>query len=88
MTVSSSQLYFFQDSTDGSNSGVKRPASWSIEYWNGSSWVAVPSPSGYPTALNQFNQTTFTPVTTSQLRMVMQTRSDAAGVGALEWRVS
>jgi mannosylglycerate hydrolase MGH1-like protein/F5/8 type C domain-containing protein len=88
VTVDSSQMFFFQDSTDGSNSGVKRPGSWSIEFWNGSAWVPVSSPSGYPTALDQYNQTTFTPVTTSQLRAVLQTRTDAAAVGALEWKVS
>jgi hypothetical protein len=87
VTVDSSQMYFFQDSTDGSNSGVKRPASWNIQYWNGSSWVNLPSPSGYPTQLNQYNTTTFTPVTTTQLRANLTTRSDAAGVGALEWQV-
>jgi beta-xylosidase len=88
VTVDASDMYFFQDTADGSNSGVKRPASWSIQYWNGSAWVNVPGASGYPTALNQFNHTTFSPVTTTQLRANLQTRSDASGVGVLEWRVS
>jgi hypothetical protein len=88
VTVSASDMYFFQDSADGSNGGVKRPASWSIQYWNGSAWVNVPSASGYPTALNQFNATSFGEVTTTQLRANLQTRSDASGVGVLEWRVS
>jgi hypothetical protein len=88
VTVSASDMYFFQDSADGSNSGVKRPASWSIQYWNGSAWVNVPDASGYPTALNQFNATSFGEVTTTQLRANLQTRSDASGVGLLEWRVS
>jgi hypothetical protein len=88
VTVSASDMYFFQDSADGSNSGVKRPASWSIQYWNGSAWVNLPNASGYPTALNQFNATSFGEVTTTQLRANLQTRSDASGVGVLEWRVS
>jgi hypothetical protein len=87
VTVSSSDMYFFQDSTDGSNSGVKRPASWVIEYWDGNSWEAVPDASGYPTALDQYNATSFDEVTTTGLRAVVQTRSDADGVGALEWQV-
>jgi hypothetical protein len=88
VAVNSSRMYFFQDTTDGSNSGVKRPASWNIQYWNGSSWVNVPGASGYPTALNQFNTTAFSSVTTTGLRANLSTRSDAAGVGVLEWQVS
>jgi hypothetical protein len=88
VTVSTSRMYFFQDTADGSNSGVKRPASWNIQYWNGGSWVNVSSPSGYPTQLNQYNTTTFNPVTTTQLRANLTTRADAAGVGALEWQIA
>jgi hypothetical protein len=87
VTVSESRMYFFQDSADGSNSGVKRPASWQIQFWNGSSWVAVPGASGYPTGLDQYNQTSFGEVSTTALRALLQTRADAAGVGVLEWQV-
>lgn len=52
VSVNQSEMYFFQDSTDGSNSGAKRPASWSIQYRSGSSWVNLPGASGYPTAVD------------------------------------
>jgi hypothetical protein len=88
VTVGSSQMYFFQDSTDGSDSGVKRPEFWSIQYWNGSTWVNLANPSGYPTQLDQYNVTTFAPVTTTRLRADLATRPDADGVGVLQWRVT
>jgi hypothetical protein len=85
--IGESDLYFFQDSTDGDGNGVKRPETWEIQYWNGSAFVDVPNPSGYGTALNQYNHTEFDPVTTTALRATLQTRTDADGVGALEWQV-
>src|SRR5690606_3404958 len=54
--LSVSDLYWFQDSQDGSNSGVKRAATWSLDYWDGAGWVPVPNPSGYGDALNQYNR--------------------------------
>jgi hypothetical protein len=87
VTVAGSDLYFFQDSTDGDGVGVKRPASWSIQYRSGDSWVDVPNPSGYPTALNEYNATSFGQVTTTGLRANLETRDDASGVGVLEWKV-
>lgn len=88
VTVSTSHIYFFQDTADGSNDGVKRPASWHLQYWDGAAWVDVDDPSGHPTALEQYNATTFTPVSTTGLRANVTTRSDADGVGVLQWRVS
>jgi PKD repeat protein len=87
ITTNRSDLYWYQDSADGSNSGVKRPATWVLQYWDGSGWVDVSNPSGYGTALNQYNTTTHDPVTTTALRVTVQTRSDAVGVGALQWKV-
>ena len=86
VTVDRSDLYWYQDSQDGSNSGVKRPASWVIQYLDGGDWVEVANPSGYGDALNQYNTTTFDAVTTTALRITVQTRSDAVGVGALQWK--
>jgi glycosyl hydrolase family 43/Big-like domain-containing protein len=85
--LSGSDMYFFQDSTDGDGVGVKRPGVWSIQYRSGEQWVDVPDPSGYPTGLNGYNRTSFGEVTTTGLRATLQTRADADGVGVLEWRV-
>jgi hypothetical protein len=84
-----SDVYWYQDSADGSNSGVKRPGTWILQYWDASTqaWVDVSNPSGYGTALNQYNTTTHDAVTTTALRITVQTRSDAVGVGALQWKV-
>jgi hypothetical protein len=84
-----SDVYWYQDSPDGSNSGVKRPGSWVLQYWEASTqaWVDVSNPSGYGTELNQYNSTTHDAVTTTALRITVETRSDAVGVGALQWKV-
>jgi PKD repeat protein len=89
ITTDRSDVYWYQDSQDGSNSGVKRPAEWFIQYWDDDAddWVDVPNPSGYDTELNQYNTTTHDPVTTTALRATVETRSDADGVGALQWKV-
>lgn len=84
-----SDLYWYQDSADGSNSGVKRPAEWVIQYWDDTvgDWVDVANPSGYGTELNQYNTTTHDAVTTTAMRVTVETRADAVGVGALQWKV-
>nr|MDT0660651.1 discoidin domain-containing protein [Micromonospora sp. DSM 115978] len=76
-TVRSAQVYFFDD-----NGGVRLPASWQLQYWTGSAYAAVPGASGHPTALNQYNQVTFTPVSTTRLRVLLT--SGTASVGLLE----
>jgi hypothetical protein len=76
-TLSSADVYIFDD-----NDGVRVPASWKLQSWNGSAYVDVPGASGYPRALDQYNRVTFSPVTTTRLRVLMQ--SGTASVGLLE----
>ncbi|AWS43950.1 Ig domain-containing protein [Streptosporangium sp. 'caverna'] len=76
-TLSSADVYLFDD-----NDGVRVPASWKLQSWNGSAYVDVPGASGYPRALDQYNRVTFSPVTTTRLRVLMQ--SGTASVGLLE----
>lgn len=85
--VDASDMYWFQDVTDDINGGVKRPESWSIEYWDGGGWEEVGNPSEYGLVLDQYNRTTFERVTTTRLRAVLETRTTAGGTGALEWKV-
>ncbi|WP_159079116.1 hypothetical protein [Plantactinospora sp. BC1] len=80
-SVSAAEVYFFDD-----NGGVRTPAGWRVQYWNGSGYLDVPGASGYPTAVNQYNRVTFTGVNTSRLRVVLQ--GSAASVGLLEVRVA
>ncbi len=76
-SVRLADVYFFDD-----GGGVRLPASWSLQYWNGSAYVAVPGASGYPIAANQYNRVTFTSVSTTRLRVVLN--SGAGSVGLLE----
>jgi hypothetical protein len=72
------QVYFFDD-----GQGIDLPASWSLQYWNGSAYVAVPGASGYPVAANQYNTATFPPVNTTRLRVVLNSNGSSS-VGLLE----
>jgi hypothetical protein len=46
----------------------------------------VPKPSGYGTAKDRFNETTFEPVETDALRIEVQLRAGYSG-GILEWEI-
>ena len=67
------------------NGGIMAPSSSGLDYWNGTNYVPVPNPVGLGVALNQYNITTFTPVTTDRLRLRFV--SGAASTGILEWKV-
>ncbi|MGW0591141.1 galactose-binding domain-containing protein [Streptosporangium sp. NPDC002607] len=77
--LNSAELYFFDD-----NGGVRVPASWKLQYWNGSAYADVPGAGAYNRALNAFNKVDFTSVTTTRLRVSLT--SGAGSVGLLEWR--
>ncbi|MFC6016802.1 cellulose-binding protein [Plantactinospora solaniradicis] len=76
-TIRAAEVYFFDD-----NGGVRLPASWRVQSWNGSAYTDVAGASGYPIAANRYNLVTFTAVSTTQLRVLMQ--SGAGSVGLLE----
>jgi hypothetical protein len=78
VTLNRAQVYIFDD-----NQGIDMPSSWQLQYWNGSSFVAVPGASGYPIVANQYNTVTFTSVSTTQLRVVLQS-TGTSSVGLLE----
>jgi len=85
VTVSSSDMYFFDDSYNSGPGGVRVPASWRIEYLNGSTWTPVSATTTYGVAANRYNTVAFSSITTTALRAVMQ--SGTASVGVLEWKV-
>ncbi|GAA1669775.1 hypothetical protein GCM10009733_078960 [Nonomuraea maheshkhaliensis] len=74
-TLRSAEVYFFDD-----GQGVRLPASWKLQYWNGSAYADVPG--AYPIALDRYIRVTFEAVSTTRLRVVLQ--SGAASVGLLE----
>ncbi len=78
VTLSRAQVYLFDD-----NQGIDLPASWKLQYWNGTAYVDVPGSSGYPVAANQYNTVTFTGVSTTRLRVLIQSAPNFS-VGLLE----
>ncbi|MFB4270898.1 DUF6055 domain-containing protein [Nonomuraea sp. GTA35] len=78
-TIKSAEAYFFDD-----GGGVRVPASWRIQYWNGSAYADVAGASHYATAAGAYNTVTFTAVNTTRLRFVLE--SGQASVGLLEVR--
>lgn len=80
-TVSQVKLYWFKD-----GGGIDVPKSYKIQVWNGNSWVNVSNASGFGTATDQYNTTTFTPINTSKIRVEMVSQ-DNASTGILEWQV-
>ncbi|XVU21241.1 family 43 glycosylhydrolase [Actinoplanes sp. CA-054009] len=92
MRISGSQIEFWNDQPQGTGVGVAAPAKWKIQYWNLSTgqWADVPNPSGYPTATQGFQNTTFDPVTTTQVRAVFDASTNGATYSAVaveEWKV-
>lgn len=80
-TLSKAEVYWFDD-----DQGIDLPASCSFQYWNGSAWVNVGSPSGLGVLGNQFNVTTFAPVTTTKIRLNVTAKAGYSS-GIEQWRV-
>lgn len=92
MRISGSQIDFWNDQPQGSGVGVAAPARWRIQYWNLATgqWADVPNPSGYPTGTLGFQNTTFDPVTTTQVRAVLDASMNGSTYSAVaveEWKV-
>ncbi|WEK53722.1 MAG: DUF5695 domain-containing protein [Candidatus Cohnella colombiensis] len=80
-TISSMDVYWFDD-----DQGIDLPASCSIQYWNGTAWVNVASPSGLGVLANQYNTTTFTPVSTNKIRLNIVAKATTS-TGLESWKV-
>ncbi|HEU5471601.1 MAG TPA: glycoside hydrolase family 43 protein [Actinophytocola sp.] len=79
VSVSRSAAYWFDD-----NQGIDLPASCQVQYWTGSAYANVPNQSACGVAANTFNVTTFSPVSTTRLRLNITARSGFS-TGMLEW---
>ncbi|MFC4015929.1 hypothetical protein ACFOY2_52570 [Nonomuraea purpurea] len=73
----SADVYFFDD-----GGGVRVPSSWKLQYWTGSAYADISA--SYPVAANTYNKVSFTQVSTTRLRVVLQ--SGQGSVGLLEVR--
>lgn len=80
-TLSSSEVYWFDD-----NDGIDLPASFYIQYWTGTDWVEVPDPSAYGVLPDQYNVTSFDPVTTTKIRLTMKAK-ETTSTGIQQWKV-
>jgi len=76
--VSSSDIYFFDD-----GGGVRLPASWKLQYWDGQAFADIPGP--YEVAADRYVHNDFAGVTTTRVRAVLI--GETASVGVLEWQV-
>jgi uncharacterized protein len=81
--VSETEIYWFDDTGRG---GVRVPASWRLFYKDGDSWKPVEASTGFGTARNGWNKVSFSPVTTTALRieLIMQ---PGVSAGVQEWKV-
>ncbi|WP_436763600.1 discoidin domain-containing protein [Streptosporangium sp. V21-05] len=77
-TLNRADVYFFDD-----EGGVDMPASWKLQYWNGTAYADVPGASSYTLAKNQYNTVTFPALPTTRLR-VQLTAAGTSSVGLLE----
>jgi len=85
VTVSAAFVYWYDDTGSGQ---CRVPQSWTVQYLDSSgSWTTVSGASGYGTAADAFNTTTFNAVTTTQLRLAVQLRAGVSG-GILQWNVT
>ncbi|MBN1974013.1 MAG: glycoside hydrolase family 127 protein [Sedimentisphaerales bacterium] len=81
VSTSKIDVYWWDDGR-----GVRLPGACRLLYWNGNAFVSVSNPQGLGTAGNQFNTTTFDEISTTKLKLEI----DSAGTdstGILEWRV-
>ncbi|XID96125.1 DUF5695 domain-containing protein [Paenibacillaceae bacterium WGS1546] len=80
-TINRTDLYWFDD-----DAGIDLPASYTIQYWNGSAWVNVANPSGLGVLPNQYNTTTFDPVNTNRIRVNIAAKATTS-TGIQSWKV-
>ncbi len=83
VALKSARVYWFDDTGRGA---CRLPASWKIEYRDGETWKPVAPSTGYPVKKNAWCEVSFTPVTTTALRLQVQLQKQWAA-GVHEWKV-
>ncbi len=81
--VSAVAVYWFDDTGRGH---CRIPESWLVQYRDGQAWKPVEAAEPYSVVKNQLNKASFTPVTTTALRLEVQLQKEFSG-GILEWQV-
>jgi hypothetical protein len=82
-SIGSAEVYWAAD-PDGRSCSL--PSSWSLEWWDGSTWKPVEGVAAYPIEKDRFNAVHFTPVRTNAIRLLVTTQGRQRA-GILEWRV-
>lgn len=77
---SSAEVYWAGDS------GVSLPASWRVEWWDGSAWKPVEGVAQYPVEKDKFNRVAFPTVRATAIRLSV-TSQGRRPAGILEWKV-
>jgi hypothetical protein len=83
-TISRNRTYWMDEQYP--NGGVRVPASIALFYKDGDAWKPVPNPKGLECRMDQYNDATFDPVTTTAIKMEMQFQPTRCG-GLFRWRV-
>lgn len=81
ISTSKVDVYWWDD-----RRGVRLPAACRLLYWSGEKLVPVSNPSGLGVEGSRYNTTTFDEVTTSRLRLEIES-SGTFSTGVLEWKV-
>jgi uncharacterized protein len=82
-TVSSTELYWFDDTGDGE---CRLPKSWRVLYKSGEGWKPVETSSPYTTEKDRYCKVTFKPVATTALKVELQLEPSFSA-GIYEWNV-
>jgi uncharacterized protein len=82
-TISAVAVYWFDDTGRGS---CRVPQSWRIFYRDGDGWKPVQAADPRTTARDRYNRVSFTPVTTTALKIDVTLQKNFSG-GILEWIV-
>jgi DUF1680 family protein len=81
ISTSKMDVYWWND-----NQGVRNPKACRVLFWDGNQFAPVVNPSGLGVAKDQYNATTFDEVTTTKLRLEIDSDGDYS-TGILEWKV-
>lgn len=83
VTVSGSKVYWFDDTGRGN---CRLPASWQIQFLDGSKWKTVSAQGDYAIAKDKWCEVSFAPVKTTAFRLAVKLQADWAA-GVHEWKV-
>lgn len=84
VTVDKAGVLFFRDSPDTANVGMIPPREWKLQYADLATgqWKDVETSGSYGRSSTAINEVTFTPVTTTKLRALMQAWGTASAGGS------